>query len=79
MSCAGTPASPGLKYTSDNFAASSANLRVTCAGSPTGATVFHVASNVYYVKVPAFDVICPGPIEVWDGTTLVYCAIVTPC
>lgn len=79
MSCTGTPAPPGLKYESDPFSASSSQLRVECAGGPTSATVVALGGGQYKVRVPAIDVACPGPIEVFDGTTRVYCAKVEPC
>lgn len=79
MSCDGTPATPNTKYESDSFSASSSKLRVTCSGAPTAAVVVSVGGGQYKVKLDAVDVYCPGPIEVFDGTTRVYCAPVQPC
>ncbi len=79
MSCNGTPATPGQDYTSDAFAATSSSLRVTCDGNVTSPKTINLGGGQYKIKLKAVDVYCPGPIEVWDGTTLVYCAKVQPC
>lgn len=77
MSCNGTPATPNQGYKSDAFAASSSNLTIKCGGSPVAGQVQSQGGGMYKVKLDAVDVFCPGPIEVFEGTTRVYCAPVT--
>lgn len=77
MSCAGTQAVLGQNYVSDAFTASSSSLVVKVGGNPVAADVF--GSDPYTVKVYALDIRCPGPIEVFDGTHVAYCAKITGC
>ncbi len=79
MNCNGTPATPGQDYKSDAFKAPTSSLTVKCAGSVVSATIVSQGGGKYKVEVDALYVFCPGPIEVFDGSTRVYCAPVEPC
>ncbi len=79
MSCNGTKARPGVAYTSDQFSASSSSLVVKCAGTVVPATIKDLGSGNYKATIAGIWVGCPGPIEIFDGETRVYCAEVEPC
>ncbi len=77
MSCTGTPATVGQDYTSDSFTAGSSSLTVKVGGNPVAADVY--GTGPYTVKIDGTDIRCPGPIEVFSGVDVVYCAKITGC
>jgi hypothetical protein len=79
MSCNGKKARPGAAYTSDAFAASTSSLAVKCDGSAIPATIASLGNGNYEAKIAGLWIFCPGPIEIFDGETRVYCAEVEPC
>ena len=79
MTCGG-PYPPNTNYVSASFAASaSTNIVVKVNGQIVPCSVVALGGGQFKVKVSAQWVTCPGPIEVFDRTTFLFCDDIAPC